>query len=698
MLSTNVLEPVVSGFAGERVSLAQLVRAASAVQAAYRDHGYPDMSVIVGPEGATNGVVTMSVCRGAFPQVVVSGTRYLLSSNAVTAAANPTPEELAHSRETTAATAPSRTNAAPTFEVEEYLVHGNTLLAPETIARALTNAPGAFGTNVTFAGIQSALTELQQAYRARGYVTASVGLPQQRLTNATVKVEVTEGKLAAVKIVGNHYFSSNNIRRALPSLRTNAILNGLIFQAEVNRANANRDRQLSAVIAPGAEPGTSDLILNVKDRLPLHGKLELNNQSSPGTPDLRLNASAAYDNLWQEEHSAGVQYAFSPEYEKQGSQWNFYDVPLVANYGGFYRWPLGQPEPVAEVVASNPTSFGYSEASRRFVLPPPSGQAELTVYASRATIDTGVQTLSHETLLDIPGVRQISREDIQQDLTVNEALGLRLTKPFRGTDQFHPGISGGLDFKSYSLSDFKTNSFILSEITYGPDGRPNPPVVSVVNSPVPTTERTLEYLPLSLAYNTTWQIPRTTFGFDLGLSANAWYSGAKGELQTLTGSKDSSGHWVAVDPSLTADIVVHTNWVLTVRANGRWASEPLISNEQFGAGGLASVRGYHEGEVFGDTGWHASIEQKTPPHVVGFVAGKLPVVVRGSIYMDYAETYLLDPQGRPGSTPLWGTGIGMVASIGAHWETRFLFSVPLLDAGTISAYQPFFNFALTAQF
>ena len=62
---------------------------------------------------------------------------------------------------------------------------------------------------------------LQMAYRERGYVTVSVGLPQQKLTNATVKVQVTEGRLAAINVTGNRYYSSNNVMRALPSLHTN---------------------------------------------------------------------------------------------------------------------------------------------------------------------------------------------------------------------------------------------------------------------------------------------------------------------------------------------------------------------------------------------------------------------------------------------------------------------------------------------
>lgn len=696
--ATNLLAPIFSRHAGTNIAPDELVRVAAEVQTVYRDHGHPDLSVVIGTQHAGDGVVTLNVFHGALPQIVLAGRRYVISPEGEVTAANPAPAEPAGSPASPATASATATNSGPAFEVRKYLVEGNTLLSSAEIARAITNAPAAFGTNVTLGGIQAALSELQQAYRVRGYVTASVGLPQQKLTNASVRLQVTEGRLATINVRGNHYFSSNNVMRALPSLHTNMILNGLVFQSELNRANANQDRQIYPVIGPGFDPGTSELTLNVKDHLPLHGKLELNNQSTPGTPDLRVNASAAYNNLWQHEHSLGVQYSFSPEAWKAGDQWNTYDLPLVANYSAFYRLPLFNPEAVADVIASNPGSFGYNEGERRFVLPPPSGQMDLTVYASRATIDTGVQNLSSATLLDIPGVRRITRNDSQQDLTVNESLGFRLNQPARGTETFSSSFSEGLDFKSYALNSGKTNSFVLSEITYDANGNQNPPVVSTVNSPVPETRQSLDYLPVSLAYNAQWRVPRATLGFGLGLSANTSFSGSTSNLQNIAGSTKASGHWVTLDPNFSADIVVRTNWVLSLRANGRWASEPLISNEQFGAGGIASVRGYHEGEVFGDTGWHVSLEQKTPPHVVGMVAGQLPLTVRGSVYMDYAETYLLDPQGRDGRTALWGVGFGTVASLGSYWEARFLFSLPLLDAGTINAHEPFFNFALTAQF
>ncbi len=255
------------------------------------------------------------------------------------------------------------TNAGPHFVVEHYDIVGNTILTPPQIAQVLTNIDGAFGTNVTFDGIRAVVQQLQAAYRARGYITVAVGLPRQKLTNATVKVQVTEGWLATIDVKGNRYFSSNNVMRALPSLHTNMLLNGDILQGELNRANVNQDRQIYPVIGPGPDPGSSALTLNVKDQLPFHGKLDFNNQSTPDTPALRLNSSAVYDNLWQLEHQVGVQYSFSPEVYKQGDQWDFYDRPLVANYSAFYRIPIGNPEPAQTIIANNP-SFGYSEATQ----------------------------------------------------------------------------------------------------------------------------------------------------------------------------------------------------------------------------------------------------------------------------------------------------------------------------------------------
>ena len=160
---------------------------------------------------------------------------------------------------------PSLASVPHSFEVRGYRVAGNTVLPPAVIDRLLAKRTGS---EVTVETIRQAVTDLQRAYRERGYVTVNVALPPQVLTNGMVRMQVTESRLSQITVEGNRYCNSNDVLRALPSLHTNMLLNSLVFQKELDRANRNPDRQIYPEILPGAEPGTSTLVLKVKDRLP----------------------------------------------------------------------------------------------------------------------------------------------------------------------------------------------------------------------------------------------------------------------------------------------------------------------------------------------------------------------------------------------------------------------------------------------
>lgn len=690
-LTTNTPTYDFSRYTGTNISVAELVKAASDLQAQYEAAGAAGVSVSIAEDRITNGVVTLNVFRALAPQILISGKRYPPDRGAemVTRAAVGQANQKPGPGKGT-----GTTNAPPGFLVRAYEIRGDTLLSTNT----LTGIFGKHvGTNVTVAEIMQAAAELQSEYRQRGYPTVAVTIPQQQLANGIVKIRVFEGVLSDIVVTRNHYYSSNNVMRALPGLQRGMLISSPIFQAELDRANANQDRQIYPELEPGDEPNTTRLRLEVRDRLPLHAKVELDNQSSPGTPELRVNSSAVYNNLWQLDHSVGLQYSFAPEGFKGGSQWAGYDRPLVANYSGFYRAPLADPESLNDIVAASPGNFGYDEATRKFRLPPASGLPEISVYASRSTIDTGIENVGNRSVTNVPGVLSIREQDVQQDLTVNNAVGWRLTLPTRGTATFHSSFSGGLDLKDYDLTSYKTNNFLFAITTVDPEGRTNT-VNSTVPSKVPTTDKATTYLPLALRWEGSEHDAYGATSFGLGTSIDLWYSGSRSNLEAISGSPLTTGKWVAFNANFSRDQILYTNWILTVRGDGQWANEPLISNEQYGLGGINTVRGYREGQVFGDCGWHVTLEQKTPPHVIGLAADRTPLTIRGSIYTDYGQALLLDPNGRKGLTPLWGAGFGAVASLGTHWEARLLCSWPLLSVSNIEAYQPRFDFSLTAQF
>jgi hemolysin activation/secretion protein len=573
---------------------------------------------------------------------------------------------------------------------------GNTLLPEKAAAGILSRHTG---TNITFDDVAKAAKELQLEYHNRGYDTVSVTIPQQRLTNGVFKFQVFEGRLAGIVVSGNRYYSSNNVMRALPGLKTNLLLNSKLFQPQLNLANSNQDRTIYPEIQPGPDSNTTVLVLRVKDRLPLHAKLEANDQSTPGTPELRMAGSAVYNDLWQLDHSIGLQYTFSEEQYKRGGDWNIYDRPLVANYSAFYRLPLSAPESVADEEARSPGQFGYNEATRKFVQPPATGAPELNVYASRSAIDTGLVQGSSKTLVTETNGSTIAQQTIHQDLTINEALGFRVTQPVPELAGFHSHIQAGLDYKNYQQVNFETNNFIFTEFLTNTAGSPFTRVTTT-SSPVPTTRRTVAYFPLTIRWDGERADARGTTGLGLGYSPNLWYSNGRENLTNISLSTRSTGYWQTFSGNAGREQLLGRDWKLALRADGQWASEPLISNEQFGGGGIAGVRGYREGEVFGDSGWRVTSELKWPSYRIGYAGAgtSRPLIVRASVFMDYADTYLLDPNGRKGASPLWGTGLAGAASLGSHFNAMLMLAWPLLGTTTSEADQMRVAFSLSAQF
>jgi hemolysin activation/secretion protein/AraC-like DNA-binding protein len=597
-----------------------------------------------------------------------------------------------------------RTNsvAAPTngpvFEVTNYLIRGNTLLRPEIVDNVLKPFKGK---EVTINAIRKAREDLQNAFRERGFVTVLVTVPQQQITNATVSLQVVQAPITSITVVNNRYFSSNNVMRALPSLHTNMILNSHVFQREVDLANANRDRQVYPILGAGAEPGTSELTLKVQDRFPLHGRMELNNNYTPGTPDLRLDFSLQYNNLWNLDHQVGVQYSFTPQESKTSSLYveSFFDYPLIANYSAYYRLPLSHDSPLQERVEADPLRFGYNEATHQVELPPPSGHSELTIFASRSTSDTGIK-YGAEKLVTQGSFITIVSQDTGEDSTLNSGLGAQMTLPLPEMGPIRSSLTIGANFKLYRLSSFNTNNFIITTTITNSSGSQT--IETVVANGQDPRYNSVDYLPLSLGWAGSVPDKLGTSFLNANLNFNIpnmfQYDANSNFAQTAYSAK-AKADYVTVNLGFSREQIIYREWSVALTANGQWADMPLISNEQFAMGGLAGVRGYVDGQAYGDTGWRVQIEPRTPLINVGMVDDTIPFWVRGSVFMGYGQTYLLDPPTHDLSAQrFWGAGFGITASIGQHLDGRFTMAWPLLgipgvDAGTMHIY-----FSLGAQF
>lgn len=559
------------------------------------------------------------------------------------------------------------------------------------------------GPAVDLGQVREALGALLNAYRSRGYVTVGVTLPPQQLTNGVVRVVATEGRLADIQISGNRHFSDANIRRALPSLATNVLLNTRWFQAELDRANGNVDRQIYPVIGPGPEPGTSALTLNVKDRNPLHGRFEVNNRATPGTPALRIDSAIQYNNLFQREHQAGFQYNFTPQETKDSDVplERFLEFPRVASYSAFYRVPLGYGSGALDQFEQAPSSFGYDAVTRTFRAPALTGNRDLLIYASRSSSETRLRE-GPRTVITNTALADISSQFVAQDLTFNENVGLRLTWPLQEFSGIRSSLFAGLDYKTYQGTSSSTNITFFD--LYALDEFGNRVLVRSETIPLEANSRnSLFYVPLTWG----WSASRSDRqGFTaLTLSQTLYLdvlSSDDERFRRLAGSTDAGGNYTSLRLNLFREQRFSGDWSISLRAAGQWSSAPLISNEQFSLGGTDGVRGYEEGEEFGDAGWKVQLEPRLPALALGQIdqqKGAIPITLRGSVFADYGERYLLDaPSVRRDTERMLGVGFGGLVNFGQSLEARLSLAWALLDTATSEAGTARATFSVGVQF
>jgi hemolysin activation/secretion protein len=582
------------------------------------------------------------------------------------------------------------TNAPAKFEIKAYNVEGNTLLPPHVVDEAVSPHTGE---KVSFDDVRHAVSALTLAYRKRGYETVSVVVPPQKLTNSVLTVRVVEGKLVEVNVVKNNYFSKENVLRSLPSLRTNTVLNTKMLQPELDQANANSDRQIYPVIMPGPEPGTSVLNLRVKDQLPLHGRFEVNDSGTAGTPSLRLNASVQYLNLWQAEQQIGLQYGFSPQQYKASTPINqFYDVPLIDNYSLYYRIPFGGSADAAGASAPGQT-FGYDEVNQRFVAPPTLARPDLTIYANRSYSDTALKLGPLNTVVKT-SVISIESQPSGEDYTINEGVGARYSKPLPPMLGFNSTWSAALDFKYYNLTSYNTNNFFSTTVITN-NGSAQSTTTKIGRGETPRTP-VVEYMPLNFRWDGTRPDKWGSTTLDFSYSFNMAFLSGNQDFDTAAYSSNAKANYSVIDLGFSREFALPDNCSLLIKADGQAATSPLLSNEQFGMGGTAGVRGYFDGEAYGDAGWRFAVEPRSRVIDLGLVNGKYPVRVRFSAFTDYGQLNLVD---QPNSKlDLWGAGCGMAGNIGSTIDFRLAVAWALLPGPHTGAGDGIAYFGLGAQF
>jgi hemolysin activation/secretion protein len=407
------------------------------------------------------------------------------------------------------------------------------------------------------------------------------------------------------------------------------------FLKELNQANSNPDLEINPVLALGQKPGTVDLELSIKDRLPLHASLEWNNQGTPDTPKQRLSGSIQYTNLFNRDQLLTFQTTQTPE-----------DWGQVQVYGLSYVVPLK---------SSGQTAVFYGALS----------QSNSQVPAG--TISTSGGNVSIPGNATIGGGRYVIPLDTGTKLSQQILLGL----DYKHLDKSTASFPGGLG-----------TAVVSDRVNYAP--------LSINDTLVyPDDAGTTKISATAKGY-VAGMVPggdKEDFGGDPSDPIN--HPGNR---------HGSTGTFLILQGGLERLQDLPKGSALSLKADGLWARAPLIPAEEYFAGGVDSVRGYLESEALGDNAFHWTLELFSPT-IPTVHPDSLKESVQFTVFYDagYLRTRQALP-GQIDHQRLDGAGWGVRLKLTDYFQGRMDFAWAMKDAAITQAGDFFVHFSLKGMF
>ena len=160
---------------------------------------------------------------------------------------------------------PTPSGVAPggaSVTVQAFDIEGNSAISSAVLQAQIA---GYVGKSMTLAELYDVADVLTRYYRAQGYGLAYVSLPAQTLKGGTVKMSVIEGRIGKISIQGNDHTKTSVLEKRAAGMHTGDVYTDPVSERAVLLMNDLPGVEAHAVLSPGADYGTSDVLYNVKE-------------------------------------------------------------------------------------------------------------------------------------------------------------------------------------------------------------------------------------------------------------------------------------------------------------------------------------------------------------------------------------------------------------------------------------------------
>lgn len=174
------------------------------------------------------------------------------------------------------------------FMVKGIRIVGNTLL-PEAQLRSLV-APYQ-GRELTLGDLDNLADAISEAYQRAGYPLVRVYVPAQTMADGVVKLAVVEARYGKVALDNRSAVKDGPLQSTLAPLQSGQAVSNHTLERSLLLLSDVPGAQTSSVIQPGADPGTSDLMVDVTSAPRYTGTLGVDDYGNEYTGRPRVTGS-----------------------------------------------------------------------------------------------------------------------------------------------------------------------------------------------------------------------------------------------------------------------------------------------------------------------------------------------------------------------------------------------------------------------
>ncbi len=135
-------------------------------------------------------------------------------------------------------------------------------------------------------------------YVEQGYINSGARIPDQRLNQGQLLIEITEGRLSQLRIAGNDRLREGYLRPRIAPDEEDAPLNMLALRERLKLIEESRlVAWVDAHLAPGLRPGEAELDVEIGEASPWHIAASIDNHRPPSVGALRGRLEIGHLNL-----------------------------------------------------------------------------------------------------------------------------------------------------------------------------------------------------------------------------------------------------------------------------------------------------------------------------------------------------------------------------------------------------------------